>query len=123
MVIYTSLTLNKRIHPSPRGVPRPGLSRQCILCIVHCPSLYICHIYTHTRSTACFIIYSQGPWGCGGVSLAHTHPHKKYKHGGYIRDYTLLILPVAVMHPPSPSSEAVTGWFFSPLRKIPFLFF
>lgn len=34
------------------------------------------------------------------VPHTHTHTHKKYyTHRVYIRDYTLLILPVAVMHP------------------------
>jgi len=41
---------------------------------------YNIYTHTHTRNTACFIIYSQDPWGCGDVSLIHAHTHIKNIH-------------------------------------------
>jgi hypothetical protein len=85
MVIYTSLTLNKRT-PLPYTSPRPKLT---VLYIVGILSLSTYAIYTYTRSIVCFIIYSQGPWGCSGVSLTHTHIkiHTHTHYSAYTRLY------------------------------------
>lgn len=103
MVIYTSLTLNKRIYPLPCTSPRP---KSKVLYIVSTLSLstYAIYIYIHTENSVFYYLFT-GPLGLQRC-VPYTHPHTQQSI------YAIIPFWSCPWRSCIPSSVAAAGSFF-----------